>query len=201
MEKADSDRINALGEAARTIMDGTGLTASVNNYEHFLAQLFERVSAGGGSYLALDALLLTWAKHLRLALATSPQPNLWDGVDPKAEVRVPWWVVKLIVGAWSRFKNPDLLDDGKRPTLGQAFEVEQKGQGKRPLPVIDRERARNFERALLVAAEFLRLRKLDAALLSIEIDYGFARSQLLENWGEHGEAALAALGGTRTSRG
>jgi hypothetical protein len=201
MEKMDSDRVKALGQAARAIMDSTGATANVQNYEYFSAHLFDRLASGGGCYLALEALLLTWAKHLRVTPEASSESDLWDGVDPKAELPVQWWVIKLAAGAWSRFKNPDLLDDGKRPSLGQAFEVEQKGQGKRPLPVTDREKARNFERALLLAAEFLRLGKLEAAIRSIEVDYRFARSQLLENWREHGEAALAALSGMRTSGG
>jgi hypothetical protein len=130
-----------------------------------------------------------------IVFGRSDRPNdSFGGMDPKSRVEIPWWVAWAISVRWSAY-----MKDSNTATLGQAFGVEGRGQGKRRF--IATQKTRNWKRgyALEVAYE----RKItqprptvEAAVGTVAQRWGVSDDTVWQAWNEFRDLVNKAVAQT-----
>ena len=114
----------------------------------------------------------------------------WAGIRPDTPVPVPWWIVAVISERWAEYLGLDGIK-----TLGQAFDVEGRGQGKhRAVSVRDTERD-HWGYALEVAYEHETgaARSVTDAIGTVAERWEKSYDTIHDVWKAHGKVSRAAV--------
>lgn len=115
----------------------------------------------------------------------------FGGMDPKSRVEIPWWVAWAISVGWSAY-----IVDGATATLGQAFGVEERGQGKHRFVATQKTRNLRFGYALEVAYELASTQprpSVEVAVSTIAERFGVSEGTVSKAWKTHKSAAIKTV--------
>lgn len=120
-------------------------------------------------------------------------PYYWRKGETPDSVTVPFWVVEAIVAGYKQYQASHTGSGGARLKFGEAFQVEGRGQGKRPRIHETMKQLRNIRLAThLVLFEELGW-KIEAAVQELAAKTGIHHTTVRDIWAEHAGQAREAL--------
>ena len=126
---------------------------------------------------------------------------VWQREDtgrPETKVTLPRWVAEKLAEGFFRYR--DAAHGSEYISLGQAYGLEGRGQGKQPPIVGEKNILRDIRLVTTIAKRRLDGIKLEAALQEMVDATGLSIGQVRRIWEKHRTKALSALKNLRTRK-
>lgn len=117
---------------------------------------------------------------------------------PEASVVLPRWVAETLAERF--FQYLDAAHEGQNISLGKAYGLEGRGQGKQPPVIREKINVRDIRLLTWIAQRKLAGIKIEAALQEMVDETGLSLSQVRRIWERDGKRALSGLQNIRTRK-
>lgn len=117
---------------------------------------------------------------------------------PETDVMLPKWVAEALAQGFFRYR--EAAHGGEYISLGEAYGLEGRGQGKQPPIIQEKNQSRGIRLVTTIAQRRLAGIKLEAALQEMVVATGLSLGQVRRIWERDGKRAISALENLRTRK-
>ncbi|MBM1174712.1 hypothetical protein [Microvirga arabica] len=149
------------------------------------------------------AIFLTIAREAFAADGTNPLPAFealaivasyhWRKDEAPETVMIPFWAVEAIVAGYNQYQASHTASRGTRLKFGEAFQVEGRGQGKRPRIHEHLKQLRDIRLAIHLVLVEEQGWKIEAAIQELAERTVIHHTTLRDIWAQHADQARRAL--------
>lgn len=117
----------------------------------------------------------------------------WRKDEAPETVTIPFWAVEVIVQGYKQYQASHTGSGGTRLKFGEAFQIEGRGQGKRPRVHEHLKQLRDIRLAIHLVLLEEQGWKIEAAIQELADRTGIHHSTIRDIWARHADQARKAL--------